>query len=89
LPAALSWVGTNEETAMIGAPTAADEVAELMVGGIDIHIHSNPHLFPEIHSQDVTALAAQAKEAGMRALLVKDGCRRELCWKCLVRSPAQ
>ncbi len=57
---------------MSGGEQAAGEIADLMVGGIDIHIHSNPHLFPEIHSQDVIGLAVQAKEAGMRALVVKD-----------------
>lgn len=43
-----------------------------MVGGIDVHIHSNPHVFPQNHAQDVTALAQQAHAAGMRALLIKD-----------------
>jgi Family of unknown function (DUF6282) len=47
-------------------------VSDLMVGGIDIHIHTNPHLFPEIHAQDIMALANQAHSAGMRALVVKD-----------------
>ena len=41
---------------------AAQDIAELMVGGIDIHIHS----------QDIIGLAAQATAAGMRALVVKD-----------------
>jgi peptidyl-tRNA hydrolase len=50
----------------------AASVAALMVGGIDIHIHANPHLFPDIHVQDVLELAAQAHQAGMRALVVKD-----------------
>jgi hypothetical protein len=49
-----------------------EEVADLMVGGIDIHIHTNPHLFPQIHAQDVIGLAQQAQDAGMRALVVKD-----------------
>ena len=50
----------------------ADEVNELMMGGIDVHIHSNPHTFADIHAQDVIALARQAQQAGMRALIVKD-----------------
>ena len=51
---------------------ASSEVDELMVGGIDIHIHSNPHTFPQIHAQDVIALQQQAQQAGMRALIIKD-----------------
>jgi hypothetical protein len=50
----------------------ADDVNELMVGGIDVHIHSNPHTFPDIHAQDVIGLAQQAHQAGMRAMIVKD-----------------
>lgn len=50
----------------------SDEVNSLMVGAIDVHIHSNPHTFPDIHSQDVIALAQQAQAAGMRAMIVKD-----------------
>ncbi len=53
-------------------PLNADSVAALMHGGIDIHIHANPHLFPDIHVQDVLQLAEQARTAGMRALVVKD-----------------
>jgi hypothetical protein len=49
-----------------------EEVNELLVGAIDVHIHSNPHQFPEIHAQDVIDLARQAKAAGMRAMVVKD-----------------
>ena len=51
---------------------ASSEVDELMVGGIDVHIHSNPHTFPQIHAQDVIALQQQAQQAGMRALIIKD-----------------
>jgi hypothetical protein len=47
-------------------------VAQLMVGAIDVHIHTNPHVFPQNHAQDVIALAREAHEAGMRALVVKD-----------------
>ena len=53
-------------------PLNAETVAALMLGGIDIHIHANPHLFPDIHVQDILQLAAEAQKAGMRALLVKD-----------------
>lgn len=47
-------------------------VSDLMVGAIDLHIHANPHLFPDIHAQDVIELARDAQKAGMRALVVKD-----------------
>lgn len=50
----------------------SDEVNSLMVGAIDVHIHSNPHTFPDIHAQDVIGLAQQAQQAGMRAMIVKD-----------------
>jgi hypothetical protein len=39
---------------------------------VDLHIHVNPHLFPQIHAQNAIALAQQAKDAGMRALALKD-----------------
>ena len=57
---------------MKGDNPAADEIEELMVGAIDVHIHSNPHQTSEIHSQDILALAQQAQHAGMRAMIVKD-----------------
>lgn len=57
---------------MDGNKPSMDEVNELMVGAIDVHIHSNPHQFPDIHAQDVIALSQQAKAAGMRAMVVKD-----------------
>ncbi|OYZ89174.1 MAG: hypothetical protein B7X99_20310, partial [Rhizobiales bacterium 17-65-6] len=50
----------------------AGDVRDLMVGGIDVHIHTNPHVFPLSHSQDVIALAQDAHAAGMRALVIKD-----------------
>ena len=49
-----------------------EEVSDLLVGAIDIHIHTNPHMFPGIHAQDIIQLAQQAHAAGMRALVVKD-----------------
>jgi Family of unknown function (DUF6282) len=54
------------------AAPASQEVDELMVGAIDVHIHSNPHTFPQIHAQDMIGLAHQAHQAGMRAMIVKD-----------------
>ncbi|HEV8307060.1 MAG TPA: DUF6282 family protein [Methylomirabilota bacterium] len=45
-------------------------MTELLRGAIDVHVHANPHLFPQNHAQDVVALATQAKEAGMRALAI-------------------
>src|SRR5205085_1336040 len=56
------------------SPSALDPngATELMIGGIDVHIHANPHVFPQSHAQDVIALARQAHEAGMRALVIKD-----------------
>jgi len=56
----------------VSTPFNSRSVAELMIGAIDIHIHANPHLFPDIHAQDVIELARQAQDAGMRALVVKD-----------------
>ena len=43
-----------------------------MQGGIDVHIHANPHIFPESHALDVIDLARKAGAAGMRAVAVKD-----------------
>ena len=57
---------------MTMAAQASQEVDELMVGAIDVHIHSNPHTFPKIHAQDLIGLAQQAHQAGMRAMIVKD-----------------
>lgn len=57
---------------MFGDKLYPEQVGELMRGAIDVHVHANPHIFPQNHVQDVIALAAEAKEAGMRALIVKD-----------------
>ena len=57
---------------MVSQSVGAQELAELMVGAIDVHIHANPHLHPETHLQDVIELASDAQAAGMRALVVKD-----------------
>jgi Family of unknown function (DUF6282) len=57
---------------MFGDNLVPAEVTELLRGAIDVHVHTNPHLFPQNHAQDVVALATQAKEAGMRALAIKD-----------------
>jgi hypothetical protein len=44
----------------------------LLQGAIDVHIHANPHIFPQNHAQDALALASDAMAAGMRALAIKD-----------------
>lgn len=49
-----------------------EAINALMVGAIDVHIHTNPHTFPDIHGQDIIGLAQQAQQAGMRAMVVKD-----------------
>lgn len=49
-----------------------EQVMELMRGAVDIHVHVNPHIFPQNHAQDAMALATQAREAGMRAVVLKD-----------------
>ena len=43
---------------------------ELLRGAIDIHIHSAPDVYPRI--QNDLELAAQAREAGMRAIVIKN-----------------
>jgi Family of unknown function (DUF6282) len=45
------------------------EDLELLRGGIDIHVHSGPDLYPRI--QDHVELALSARTAGMRALVIK------------------
>lgn len=50
-------------------PTLADE---LLHGGVDVHIHTNPHAHAKLHGIDVIELSRQALAAGMRALVVKD-----------------
>ncbi len=42
---------------------------ELLKGAIDIHVHSGPDLYPRI--QDHVELALAAREAGLRALVIK------------------
>lgn len=49
-----------------------EQVTELMRGAVDVHVHVNPHIFPQNHALDALTLAAQAKEAGMRAVVLKD-----------------
>lgn len=44
----------------------------LLRGAIDLHCHVNPHYRPEIHSQTALAYAEQARNAGMRAIVLKD-----------------
>lgn len=49
-----------------------DNLFRLLEGAIDVHIHSNPHIFPANHAQDAIALAEDASAAGMRAVAIKD-----------------
>jgi hypothetical protein len=49
-----------------------EEVTELIRGAIDVHVHVNPHIFQQNHAEDALQLAAEAKEAGMRAVVLKD-----------------
>jgi len=46
-----------------------DDVSELLQGSIDIHIHTAPDIHPR--SVDDVEAAFQAKQAGMRAILIK------------------
>jgi len=46
------------------------QVMELLEGAIDIHIHSEPDVYPRILND--VELALQAQEMGMRAILVKN-----------------
>jgi len=57
---------------MFGDNLVPEQVTELLRGAIDVHVHVNPHIFPQNHAQDAIALANQAKEAGMRAVVLKD-----------------
>ena len=47
------------------------EAGVLLRGAIDLHCHVNPHYRPEIHSQTALAYAEQARDAGMRAIVLK------------------
>lgn len=44
----------------------------MLRGAIDLHCDVNPHLRPEIQSQTTLAYAEQARDAGMRAIVLKD-----------------
>jgi hypothetical protein len=44
-------------------------VLDLLEGAIDIHIHSAPDVYPRILND--IELALQAKDMGMRAILIK------------------
>lgn len=57
---------------MFGDSLVPEEATALLRGAIDVHVHANPHLFPQNHGLDAIALAAQAQAAGMRALVLKD-----------------
>jgi hypothetical protein len=45
---------------------------ELLKGAIDIHVHPGPHLFSSPRRVDPFQAAVQAKDAGMRALVLLD-----------------
>ena len=47
-----------------------EKVRELMRGACDLHIHAAPDIVPRV--QDVVEVARDAREAGMRALGIKD-----------------
>lgn len=47
-----------------------EKVRELMRGACDLHIHAGPDIVPR--RQDVVEVARDAREAGMRALGIKD-----------------
>jgi len=57
---------------MPGDALIPSQATDLLQGAVDVHIHANPHLFPQNHAQDVIELAGQAHAAGMRALIIKD-----------------
>ena len=46
------------------------EISELMKGAVDLHVHSGPSLMPRI--VDHIEVVAQAAEAGMAKVLLKD-----------------
>jgi hypothetical protein len=48
----------------------APRVMELLEGAVDMHIHSAPDVYPRIQSD--VELAAQARENGMRAIVIKN-----------------
>ena len=45
---------------------------ELLVGAIDIHVHSGPHIFSSPRRVDPFQAAIQARDAGMRAVVFMD-----------------
>ncbi len=51
-------------------PKRADEVADLLVGAVDLHCHSGPAAMPRILGH--TEAFRMAEEAGFKALLYKD-----------------
>jgi len=48
------------------------QAAELLQGAIDMHVHANPHVSPENHMADAVDLARAARDAGMKAMVIKD-----------------
>ena len=45
---------------------------ELLKGAIETHVHLNPHMASEDHIMDVLEYANQARDAGMKAVIVKN-----------------
>jgi hypothetical protein len=45
---------------------------ELLIGAIDIHVHSGPHIFSSPRRVDPFQAAIQARDAGMRAIVFMD-----------------
>ena len=45
---------------------------ELLIGAIDIHVHSGPHIFSSPRRVDPFQAANQARDAGMRAIVFMD-----------------
>lgn len=49
-----------------------EEARELLKGAVETHIHLNPHIRPEDHMMDALDYSKQAREAGMKAVVVKN-----------------
>ncbi len=49
-----------------------EQAAELLHGTIDMHVHANPHVSAENHMLDAIEIAKLARDAGMRAMVIKD-----------------
>ena len=49
-----------------------EDAKELLRGAVETHVHLNPHIRPEDHIMDALEYAKQAREAGMKAVVVKN-----------------